>query len=108
MAQYLQAVYEWLPTEPTDPSILDGDLQLVQQLAGGAGVISPGLDLLKPVVGLGNALLNDPNKPVPDRDSTQGSYPIPLIMKNGARKGVREFILDTVAGGYPLTGQSPS
>lgn len=105
MAQYLEAVYEWLPVEPTDPSILVRDLQLVQQLGGGAGVISPGLDLLKPVVGLGNALLNDPNTPVPDRDSTQGFYPIPLIMKDGARKGVREFILDTVAGGYPLTGR---
>ncbi|USW50537.1 Putative glucose-methanol-choline oxidoreductase, FAD/NAD(P)-binding domain superfamily [Septoria linicola] len=104
MKQYLKKVEEWQPVEPTDPTILLRDLQLVQQLAGGASVATPGaIDLLKPVVGLGNALLNDPNLDVPGRDSKQGLYPIPLTMDKGTRKGVREHIKDTVASGFPLT-----
>lgn len=103
MGKYLDKVYEWQEVNPTDPTILLRDLQLVRQLAGGAGVISPGLDLLKPVVGLGNALLGDPNARLPNRDSTEGFFPIPLIADKGARKSVREHIKDTVAQGYPLT-----
>lgn len=103
MEQYLDKLYEWQYVQPTDPTILLRDTQLVRQLAGGAGVISPGLDLLKPEVGLANALLNDPNARVPNRDSTTGFYPIPLIMKGGTRKSVRERIKDVVAQGKPLT-----
>ncbi|KAF2214536.1 hypothetical protein CERZMDRAFT_95799 [Cercospora zeae-maydis SCOH1-5] len=104
MKQYLGKVKEWLPTEPTDPTILLRDLQLVQQLAGGASVATPGsIDLLKPVLGLTSALIGNPNAEVPGRDSAEGFYPIPLTMKNGERVGVREFIKDTVAGGFPLT-----
>ncbi|EGP88276.1 unnamed protein product [Zymoseptoria tritici ST99CH_1A5] len=103
MGKYLDKVYEWQSVNPTDPTILLKDLQLVRQLAGGAGVIAPGLDLLKPVVGLGTALLGDPNARLPNRDSTEGFYPIPLIAEKGARKSVREHIKDTVAQGYPLT-----
>lgn len=50
-----------------------------------------------------NALLNNPNNPLPNRDSTQGMFPIPLNMRAGSRVGVREFIKDTVARGFPLT-----
>jgi len=103
MSQYLDKVYEWQNVEPTDPTFLLRDTQLVQQLGGGAGVISPGLDLTKPEVGLANALLGDPNARLPNRDSTTGFYPIPLIMQGGTRKSVREHINDVVAKGYPLT-----
>jgi choline dehydrogenase len=103
MSQYLDKVYEWQYVEPTDPTILLRDTQLVRQLGGGAGVISPGLDLTKPEVGLANALLGDPNARLPNRDSTTGFYPIPLIMEGGTRKSVREHINDVVAKGHPLT-----
>lgn len=103
MAQYLDKVYEWQPVAPTDPTILVRDLQLVRQLAGGAGIVAPGLDLTKPEVGIATALLGDPNARVPNRDSTTGFYPIPLIAEGGARKSVREHIKDVVAKGYPLT-----
>jgi choline dehydrogenase len=104
MDQYLDKVYEWLKTEPTDPTILVRDTMLVQHLAGGAAVEGVGPDPLAAVVGLGNALLNDPNNRLnPERDFTEGFFQIPLIMNEGARDGVREFIVDTINQGYPLT-----
>lgn len=104
MAQYLDKVYEWLPTGPTDPSILVKDLMLTQHLVGGAAVMGVGPDPVNALSALAGTLLENPNSQTnPDRDSTQGFYQIPLIQKNGARTAVREFILDTVAAGHPLT-----
>ena len=104
MDQYLDKVYEWLPTEPTDPTILLDDLTLTQHLAAGAAVEGVGPDPLNAVTGLANTLLNDPNSRInPARDSTQGFFQIPLIMKAGTRTAVREYIRSTVSQGYPLT-----
>ncbi|PMD42854.1 GMC oxidoreductase [Hyaloscypha variabilis F] len=56
------------------------------------------------LTGLAGTLLVDPNSRLnPNRDSTQGFFQIPLIMKDGARKAVRDFIAATVKGGYNLT-----
>ena len=104
MVQYLNKVYTWLPTEPTDPTILLNDLTLGQHLAGGAAVMGVGPDPLNAITGLAGTLAIDPNSELnPARDSTQGFFQIPLIMKDGARSAVREFIDATVQGGYPLT-----
>ncbi|TVY83111.1 Oxygen-dependent choline dehydrogenase [Lachnellula suecica] len=103
MSQYLNKAYEWLPTEPTDPTILLDDLKLVQHLAGGAAVMGIGPDPLNAVTGLAGTLLNDPNSQInPNRDSAEGFYQIPLIMKDGKRTAVLDFIADTVQKGYPL------
>ncbi|KAF2151620.1 GMC oxidoreductase [Myriangium duriaei CBS 260.36] len=111
MNQYLDKVYEWLPTEPTDPTILASDLMLTQHLVGGqnaafrcAAAVGLGPDPLNAVTALAGTLLVDPNSRVnPARDSTQGFFQIPLIMKNGVRTAVRDFIVSTVAAGHPLT-----
>ncbi|KAI0132553.1 hypothetical protein BJ170DRAFT_252915 [Xylariales sp. AK1849] len=104
MNQYLDKVYEWQPTEPTDPTILLSDLKLTQHLAGGAAVMGLGPDPLNVVTGLANTLLDDPNSRLnPARDASEGFFQIPMIMKNGARNSVRDFIADTVQNGYPLT-----
>ena len=109
MQQYLEKVYEWLPTEPTDPTIITTDLMLAQHLIGGAAVSGVGLDPVSAVTGLANLLLNDPNSQVnPARDSTEGFFEIPLIMKAGTRTAVREYIDATVQAGYPLTVQTDS
>lgn len=102
MAQYLAKVYEWQPTGPTDPTILLKDLMLVQHLAAGAAVVSEGPDPLAAVTGLAQTLLVDPNN-TPGRDSREGFYQIPLIQRGGARVTVRDFIVDTVTQGFPLT-----
>jgi choline dehydrogenase len=103
MNKYLDRVYEWQPHEPTDPSILLSDLKLTQHLAGGAAVMGVGPDPLNAITGLGNTLLNDPNnRLLPARDSLEGFFQIPLIMKEGTRTSVRDFIASTVQQGYPL------
>lgn len=103
MGQYLDRVYEWLPTGPTDPTIVLRDTMLTQHLAGGAAVKGVGPSPLSALTGLGNLLVNDPNARVPGRDSEEGFFSIPLIQRNGARHAVRDFVLDTVNAGYPLT-----
>lgn len=102
MQKYLDKVYEWQPTGPTDPAILLKDLQLVQHLAGGAAVMGFGPDPLAAVSGLAGTLLVDPNG-ASGRDSREGFYQIPLIQENGKRVSVRDRIVDTVDGGFPLT-----
>jgi choline dehydrogenase len=104
MNQYLDKVYEWLPVEPTDPTILLDDLKLTQHLAAGAAVMGVGPDPVAAVTGLLGTLAVDPNSQLnPARDSTEGFFQIPLIMKAGTRTAVRDFIADTVQKGYPLT-----
>ncbi|PNS20620.1 Cellobiose dehydrogenase [Sphaceloma murrayae] len=100
----LNKVYQWLPTAPTDPTILLSDLPLTQHLAGGAAVMGVGPSPVDAVTGLAGTLLVDPNSRLnPARDATQGFFQIPLIQKGGARTAVREYIANTVAKGYPLT-----
>lgn len=103
MSQYLDRVYEWQPTEPTDPTILLSDLKFTQHLAAGAAVMGVGPDPLAAVSGLAGTLLVDPNsRLIPNRDSLEGFFQIPLIMKAGTRTSVRDFITSTVEQGYPL------
>lgn len=93
MQQYYTKVYEWQPNEPTDPTILLRDTKLIKHLAGGATVQGIGPEPLNTATGLGNALLNNPNNPLPGRDSAQGFYNIPLIMQDGTRISVRASVL---------------
>ena len=102
MEKYLQRVYEWLPTEPTDPTILVNDLALAQHYVGGAAAAGVGPDPVNAVDGLSNLLLHDPNSQVsPARDSTEGFFQVPLTMDSGNRTGVFDFIKSTIAD-YPL------
>lgn len=43
-----------------------------------------------------------------DRDQREGLFSIPKATRNGRRNGSREYILDTVAQGYPLTVRTKS
>lgn len=104
MQQYLDKVYEWQPVGPTDPAILARDPMLVQHLLAGARAGGVGPDVLNQLTGLGSLLL-DPNN-TPGRDSLEGFFQIPLIQTGGTRTSVRDFIVDTVSKGYPLTVQT--
>ncbi|GAB7325086.1 hypothetical protein MBLNU13_g09175t1 [Cladosporium sp. NU13] len=106
METYVEKVYEWLHVEPTNPAIVLEDLALAQHMCAGAAEQGWGVDLepLRAMTGLGGLLMESPNDyQKPKRDSTEGFFQIPLIMKNGARRSVRERILDTIAAGHPLT-----
>ncbi|KAI7218936.1 glucose-methanol-choline oxidoreductase-like protein [Hortaea werneckii] len=100
-------VHSWQPVHPTDPTILARDLVLTRHLLGGAA--TKGLTSLPVVDGLTGilpTLLVDPNGDFPGRDSKEGFFQIPLIQQGGARKSVRERIVDTINEGYPLTVKS--
>ncbi|KAK4172904.1 putative GMC oxidoreductase [Triangularia setosa] len=104
MNKYLDKVYEWLPTMPTDPTILLRDLPLARHLVAGANAAGIDIPLLTPLAKLSQLLLLSPNSRVsPTRDATEGYFQVPLTMKFGTRTAVREFILSTVAAGHPLT-----
>jgi choline dehydrogenase len=102
MQQYLDRVYDWLPTSPTDPTILARDSMLTQHYLGGAAVMGVGPSPISALTGL-STVLEDPNAEEPGRDSAEGFYQIPLTQSNGKRVSVRDFIVDTVSSGYPLT-----
>ncbi|KAK3314964.1 hypothetical protein B0H66DRAFT_521196 [Apodospora peruviana] len=107
MNKYLDRVLTWLPTEPTDPTILLRDLPLAQHLVGGASAAGVSVPLLTPLVNLGNLLLNSPNnRALPNRDAYEGYFQVPLTMKGGTRMAVREHIQRTVEAGFPLTVQT--
>lgn len=104
MAQYLNKVYEWLPVQPTDPTILLTDLKLTQHLAAGAALMGVGPDPLAAVTELVGTLLINPNSQVnPFRDSEQGFFQVPLTMNGGTRVSVQDYIISTIKAGYPLT-----
>ncbi len=98
-----EKVYDWQVTMPTDPTILVRDIKLAKHLLGGAAQVGLGVSPISALTGLGQALLVSPNGGYPGRDSAEGFFQIPLIMNGGTRQSVRERIVDTVNGGYPLT-----
>lgn len=103
MDQYLDKVYEWQPTEATDPTILLSDLKLSQHLLGGAATVGPGPDPVAALASLAETLLVSPNSRTdPNRDSNEGFFQIPLIMDDGTRYTVRDHIVATVDAGHPL------
>ncbi|KAM7188937.1 putative GMC oxidoreductase [Naviculisporaceae sp. PSN 640] len=103
MNKYLDRVYQWLPTMPTDPTILLRDLPLARQLVAGASAAGYDVPALTPLARLGQLLLQSPNARVPGRDAIEGYFQVPLTMKFGERMAVREYIQRTVAEGHPLT-----
>lgn len=104
MNKYLNRVYEWLPTMPTDPTILLRDLPLARHLVAGASAAGYNVPALTPLVKLGQLLLQDPNARIPNRDSLEGYFQVPLTMKLGTRMAVREYIQRTVTERPPIDG----
>lgn len=91
METYIEKVYEWLHVEPTNPAIILEDLAMAQHMCAGAAEQGWGIDLepLRAMTGLGGLLMENPNNyRKPKRDSTEGFFQIPLIMKGGARRSV--------------------
>ena len=104
MNQYLNKVYKWLDTQPTDPTILLDDFPLSRHLVAGGHAAGLEIPYLSPLASLSQALMVDPNsRVVPNRDSLEGYFQVPLTMKHGTRRGVYDFIKETVADGHPLT-----
>jgi choline dehydrogenase len=53
-----------------------------------------------------DVMQGDLNTNAPDRDSKEGLFGVPQATDGQKRKGPREYILDTIDSGYPLTLQT--
>lgn len=109
MDRHFDRVMRWLGTETADPKVALFDLQLQQAVSGavlafadatGSGPFS---QLLVDVSELFGLLTRDVNEIGP---SEEGVYPFPLAMRDGQRRGTREYLLETVDAGFPLTIQT--
>lgn len=111
MEPYFEEVTNWLPIDTADPSVALFDIKLQKVIAGGikAFSLSQGEGLLSglsgSVSGLYGLLTRDLNEIGPEQE---GVYPFPLTMEDGRRHSVREYLVETVAEGYPLTIQTGS
>ena len=85
------------------------DLKMLR--AVGASVLQTGRDLgsdlpFDPVRDTSSLLQyasGDVNAADPQRDGREGAFRLPQATRDGQRYGVRELVLGTIAGGYPLT-----
>jgi choline dehydrogenase len=99
----------WLPTSMVDPTIALGDGKLPAVVGGVAaafaGATSSNIfgQAFTDLGQLKDLLTRDLNAWSSSRDTTEGLYSIPLATNGGHRSGTREYILQAIAQGLPLT-----
>ncbi|KAF2824764.1 alcohol oxidase [Ophiobolus disseminans] len=73
----------WLETSLTDLTLIVQDLKLISLVLAAATAMGRGLlgSLLTTVTGLAQTLARDINNPLPNRDSAEGMWQVPLAMK---------------------------
>ncbi len=111
MDPYYDRVREWLSIEVPDPNLATGDETIVRYLMAAAsafagedplGASLDPLDAANTATELSRLLTQDVNDALRQGETT-GLYRLPLATNNGRRNGTREFIVETVEQGYPLT-----
>ena len=103
----------WLKTTMPDTRIAVTDTKLIRMVAAAAkafgvtGALDGPLDsifnsngALQQLTGL---MSRDLNSADPNRDATEGLFGVPQATDGQKRRGPREYILDTIAAGFPLT-----
>lgn len=91
----------WLGVDRTDASLGLRDGKLLQVVKAAAKTV--GGSIFGRVEELVGALRRDLNAAGRERDAAEGLYMLPLATSGGKRNGPREYLLDTVAKGFPLT-----
>lgn len=91
----------WLGVSRADAKLALGDSRLLRIIAAAAVTIGDG------VVGNAKQLLGlmkrDLNQLGAARDAKEGVFQVPMAVTGAKRNGPREYLLDTVERGYPLT-----
>ncbi len=104
-------VREWLSVELPDPALAMSDRTVVDYLLAAANAFSgegalgtsiEPADAVGTAAALGQLLQQDVNASLSSAETT-GMFRLPLATKDGKRNGTREFVLDTVEQGHPLT-----
>ncbi len=104
----------WLSTNMADASIGVRDLKLLKIIMAAAKALGLEAFFENPISSVfrGNAfaiqhilnlLKRDLNTGAANRDTLEGMFGVPLATDGQKRRGPREFILDTIAQGFPLT-----
>ncbi len=106
-----EKVREWLSVELPDPALAMSDRTVVDYLVAAANAfaaetnvgasIEP-TDAVGTAAALGQLLQQDVNASLSSAETT-GLFRLPLATEDGKRNGTREFIVDTVEAGHPLT-----
>ena len=90
----------WLPTHRASTTLLVGDVKTQGVLLAGASEVNGFTGTIGSLYDTINA---DLNAAAPGRDGTEGMFTIPLATDGQRRFGPREYLLDTVAQGHPLS-----
>jgi choline dehydrogenase len=109
MHPYADRVLAWLGTEMAAADLALFDFKLQRVISGGvfAFVDSMGQGSLKQLFSDLGQLRNLLKKNINDEGpGVEGVYPFPLAMRDGKRRGVREYLRETQAAGFPLTIQT--
>ncbi|KAI0738199.1 hypothetical protein C8Q80DRAFT_1222523 [Daedaleopsis nitida] len=96
----------WLTIGTTDLEIVLEDAKLLQMVAAAATAFGKTVlqAVLSTVAGLAELLILDLNAPGKARDDSDGLYQVPITIKDYARNGPRDFVLQVASDGrYPLT-----
>ena len=91
----------WLGVNKADANLALRDLKILQIVK--AAAMTVGSSLFGDIGELLAIMRRDLNEPGAERDKREGLYQIPLAMAGGKRNGPREYLLDTVKKGFPLT-----
>ncbi|KAL4967788.1 GMC family oxidoreductase [Aspergillus stella-maris] len=99
----------WLQTSLTQLTLVVEDPKLLSLIIAAGTAMGKSLvgKVLNTVTGLAGILLRDLNTGASWRDSDEGLFQVPLAVKvpEYRRTGPRDFIMDTINEGYPLTIQ---
>ena len=99
MKPYFQDVRSWLPVERADPAIALADGQIKNILLAAALTFVEATNSSNVFAELLGLLTRD----LTQTPAASGLYNVPLSTSGGRRAGVRQYLLDTIAQGYPLT-----
>ncbi len=108
MTPYYDRVRQWLQIEVPDPTLAMSDEKVVGYLTAAAQTYSDessagsSLGQVGSAGALASLLSQDVNDLLVNSETT-GMFRLPLATEQGRRNGPREFIVSTVAAGYPLT-----
>jgi choline dehydrogenase len=90
----------WLGVQQPDASLALKDGKIIAVLRAAAETVGGFFGAIPELLGLMN---RDINENTNGRDAREGLFTIPLATRGGHRNGPREYLLETVAAGFPLT-----
>lgn len=90
----------WLGVNRADAKLALRDFKVLKIVTAAAAAVGGFFGTIPELIG---TLSRDLNAAGPERDAREGCFSLPLATTQGHRNGPREFLLDTVAKGFPLT-----